>query len=110
MAEATPEGADTTNGIGNEEGAKPEPKAMSIVFVDTADNETVFKLKSNTKLKKAMDVYAQRLGVQRETLRFLYDGDRVLDDHTPDHVSLSFFPLRFFAAVLAGGFEGGLLC
>ncbi|EED87825.1 predicted protein, partial [Thalassiosira pseudonana CCMP1335] len=45
--------------------------------------ETYFKIKKTTKMKKIMDAYAQRKGINRTSVRFLLDGDRITDDDTP---------------------------
>lgn len=87
MADDNPE--ENVHG-GNDDVPPPEPKAMSIRFADTNNNELVFKLRSTTKLKKAMDTYAQHKGLQRHTLRFIFEGDRILDDHTPEFVCIAF--------------------
>lgn len=34
-------------------------------------------------MKKIMDAYAQRKGINRTSVRFLLDGDRITDDDTP---------------------------
>ena len=66
-----------------------QPTALNIRFVDAnQQNELHFKLKSTTKLKKAMDAFSARTERNRATLRFLFDGERIQDDHTPEHVSL----------------------
>lgn len=70
--------------------AAPEdkPKHVTITFKSNDGAEVSFKLKATTKLKKAMDAYAARANRERRSLRFLFDGERVLDDKSPDDVSL----------------------
>lgn len=67
-----------------------QPKSLNIKFTDTSGTEVHFKLKSTTKLKKAMDAYSARIQRDRQALRFLFDGDRVMDDSTPESVSLTY--------------------
>jgi small ubiquitin-related modifier len=48
------------------------------------DNSTItFKVLKNAPLKKLMNVYCDRLGLNRRELRFLYDGSRIQDNDTP---------------------------
>lgn len=81
----------TTN---NEENQTPAAAAVTIIFRTANGAEVSFKLKPTTKLKKAMDAYAAREGQERTVLRFLFEGERVLDDSTAASVSCSFFGPR----------------
>lgn len=65
----------------------PKPNGMTITFKDANGGEVSFKLKATTKLKKAMDAYSARAERDRRSLRFLFDGQRVLDESTPESVS-----------------------
>ena len=76
-----------------EQEQEPAPAAdanapINVLFSDQAGNEVHFKLKPTTKLKKAMDAYSARQELARPTLRFLFDGTRVLDESTPASVSV----------------------
>ena len=46
-----------------------------------------FKIKRTTQLRKLMDAYCERQGKQPGSVRFLYDGTRVLPQDTPNDVS-----------------------
>ena len=35
-----------------------------------------------------MDAYCNRLGVALNSVRFLYDGDRIQANHTPDQLNM----------------------
>ncbi|KAK3707933.1 hypothetical protein LTR37_011785 [Vermiconidia calcicola] len=65
-----------------------QPTSMEIKFTDTNQNAVTFKLKSTTKLKKAMDAYSAKVERDRRSMRFLFEGERVLDQHTPDNLQL----------------------
>ena len=43
-------------------------------------------MKLSTKMSKIFDAYAQRKGVTVASLKFLFDGDPVLPDETPESV------------------------
>ena len=77
-----------------EEPAAEQPKAggITIGFKDPHGGEVSFKLKATTKLKKAMDAYAQRVDRNVLTLRSLFDGERVLEGSTAEGVSFLSFP------------------
>lgn len=51
-------------------------------------NEVFFKIKRKTKLEKLMSVYCTRLGQSMDAVRFLYDGDRVHGDNTPEQMNI----------------------
>ena len=67
-----------------------KPAVLSILFGDNSNNTLTFNLKPTTKLKKAKDVWAERMGMQRSSLRFLFDGEPVNDESTPSDVSYDF--------------------
>jgi hypothetical protein len=72
---------DEQNGANDEQdGAVPpqQPGQISVTFEDAAGAALTFKLKPTTSMKKAMDAYSARMEKDRKTLRFLFDGDRVL--------------------------------
>jgi len=48
--------------------------------------EVLFKIKKHTPLKKLMDAYCARQGVQANSLRFLYDGERIGPESSPKEV------------------------
>ncbi|SCM23327.1 small ubiquitin-related modifier, putative [Plasmodium chabaudi chabaudi] len=50
--------------------------------------EVFFKIKRKTKLEKLMEVYCNRLGQSIEAVRFLYDGDRIHGENTPDQLGI----------------------
>ncbi|KYO02253.1 small ubiquitin-related modifier [Plasmodium gaboni] len=50
--------------------------------------EVFFKIKRKTKLEKLMEVYCNRLGQSMEAVRFLYDGDRIHGDNTPEQLGI----------------------
>lgn len=77
-------------GDGSDNG-EPDPvqKHINIKVKDDAGQETTFKLKKTTPLKKLMDVYAQQHGKAPDTLRFYApEGDRILPTDTPDSLEL----------------------
>ncbi|KAL8449353.1 hypothetical protein Emag_003643 [Eimeria magna] len=46
-------------------------------------SEVYFKIKRRTKLEKLMTAYCNRLGQSIDSVRFLYDGERVKPEKTP---------------------------
>ena len=43
---------------------------------------THFKIKKTTALRKVFKAYAQKQGIPLDTIRFSFDGDRVVDDES----------------------------
>lgn len=50
--------------------------------------EVFFKIKRKTKLEKLMEVYCNRLGQSMNSLRFLFEGQRIADNHTPKELGM----------------------
>ena len=50
--------------------------------------EIYFKIKRTTQLKKLMDAYCQRQGLASNQCRFIFDGERIKDDDTPDNLEM----------------------
>ena len=50
--------------------------------------EIYFKIKRSTALKKLMDAYCQRQGLGQNQCRFIFDGERIKDDDTPDGLEM----------------------
>ena len=48
----------------------------------------MFKIKKSTKMSKVFKAYAQRKGVEEQSLRFLLDGERIDSDNTPKMLEL----------------------
>ena len=46
--------------------------------------EIYFKIKKTTQLKKLMDAYCTRQGLANNQCRFIFDGERIKDDDTPE--------------------------
>uniref|UniRef100_A0A2K5Q567 Ubiquitin-like domain-containing protein n=1 Tax=Cebus imitator TaxID=2715852 RepID=A0A2K5Q567_CEBIM len=55
-------------------------------------SEIHFKVKMTTHLKKLKESYCQRQGVPMNSLRFLFEGQRIADNHTPKEVSMVAHP------------------
>ncbi len=51
--------------------------------------EIFFKIKKNTPLRKLMETYCNRQGTEMSTARFMFDGQRLKPESTPNEVSTS---------------------
>jgi len=65
----------------------PEAKRITIFFEDLNQARMTFKLKPTTKFKKARNMWAENVQRDVQSLRLLFDGEKVLDDSTPESVS-----------------------
>ncbi|XP_006821439.1 small ubiquitin-related modifier 1-like [Saccoglossus kowalevskii] len=52
------------------------------------NSEIHFKVKMTTQMRKLKESYCQRLGVPMNSLRFLFDGQRINDDMTPKELEM----------------------
>jgi small ubiquitin-related modifier len=71
-------------------GPKPDeqPEHLNIKVTDSS-NEVFFKIKRTTQLKKLMDAFCERQGKSLQSVRFLFDGQRVNPTDNPESVSIS---------------------
>ena len=71
---------------------KPDPETINLKVVTQDGNEIYFKCKMTTPLSKLMNAFCQRQGVQMNSVRFLFDGQRVNQSHTPKDVRPACLP------------------
>ena len=64
------------------------PNPFSYTKLPTHAQETFFKIKKTTKMSKVFSAYAERRGVQTQSLRFMLDGERIQADATPKMLEL----------------------
>jgi len=69
---------------------KPEVKSETHINLKVSDNtsEIFFKIKRATPLKRLMEAFAKRQGKSLDSIRFLYEGQRVNAESTPDELDL----------------------
>lgn len=65
--------------------ADDQPEHLNIKVTDS-NNEVFFKIKRTTALKKLMDAFCERQGKSPNSVRFLFDGQRVNPTDNPDSV------------------------
>jgi len=65
-----------------------EDNTVNLKVVNQDGNEVVFKIKRHTQLRKLMEAYCGRQGVDISSIRFLYDGQRVQPDQTPKELEM----------------------
>ena len=67
---------------GDEE-KKPDANQINLKVVTQDGNEIFFKCKMTTSLQKLMKAFCDRNGVAQNSVRFLFDGNRVNPTQTP---------------------------
>ncbi|GMH41787.1 hypothetical protein BSKO_09697 [Bryopsis sp. KO-2023] len=65
---------------------KGEP--INVIVKDQNGNELHFKVRKTTKFEKIMQAYCQKKCLQMGHVRFLYDGERVMGQQTPQEVDM----------------------
>jgi small ubiquitin-related modifier len=63
-------------------------EALAIKVVDSEGAEVFFRIKPKMALRKLMEAYCKRNGTTMDGLRFLFDGDRVNGDQTPEQLGM----------------------
>jgi Ubiquitin-2 like Rad60 SUMO-like len=74
----------------SDESVKPDPKTkeqsghISLRVVSQDGGEVFFKIRRSTPLRKLITTYCQRKSVNPDSIRFLYDGQRLRPEQTPE--------------------------
>ena len=69
-------------------GDKKEGEYIKLKVIGQDSSEIHFKVKMRTHLKKLKESYCQRQGVPMNSLRFLFEGQRIADNHTPKELGM----------------------
>jgi len=69
------------------DGQPPAVEHLNIKVTDN-NNEVFFKIKRNTKLEKLMTAFCERQGKNLNSVRFLFEGQRVQPTDTPDTLEM----------------------
>jgi small ubiquitin-related modifier len=69
---------------------KPEGEQSEHLNIKVTDNnnEVFFKIKRSTALKKLMDAFCDRQGKPTTSVRFLFDGQRVQPNDSPETLDM----------------------
>merc|ERR1712139_152257 len=70
---------------------------------DQQGSEVQFKIKKSTPLRKLMDAYCSRLGLQSSQVRFMVDGERIGPEDTAEKLGLEDEDLIDVAMEQTGG-------
>ncbi|KAI9050304.1 hypothetical protein LZ554_005471 [Drepanopeziza brunnea f. sp. 'monogermtubi'] len=106
-------GPDPINATAKKQVAGPViPEIITVVLVNGDFGQHIhkhlFQLKLTTKLRRLMDVYCERQGVERHMVRFIADGTRLCDDDTPQSLGLEEnHMIEVFTEQIGGGAEEG---
>ncbi|KAH0438419.1 ubiquitin family protein [Colletotrichum camelliae] len=66
----------------------PNNAAINIKIVDTTGHTIVFKIKRDTRMQKVMAAFCERQGKDSKSVRFIFDGTRLVEDDTPRSLDL----------------------
>lgn len=61
---------------------------LSINVKSQEGNIICFKLKKTTLLKKMIDAYCTKFGLQPKSIRFIFEGERVKENDTPEKLGI----------------------
>merc|ERR1711937_939278 len=85
------------------EGEAAAPAHIQLKVKDQQGSEVQFKIKKSTPLRKLMDAYCNRLGLQAQQVRFMVDGERIGPDDTAEKLGLEDEDLIDVAMEQTGG-------
>jgi len=75
------------------------------IKVTDSNNEVFFKIKRSTQLSKLMNAFCERQGKNIQSCRFMFDGQRVQQQDTPDTLEMQDGDmLEVFQEQIGGGF------
>merc|ERR1712157_645428 len=83
--------------------AEAQPGHIQLKVKDQQGSEVQFKIKKSTPLRKLMDAYCSRLGLQASQVRFMVDGERIAPDDTAEKLGLEDEDLIDVAMEQTGG-------
>ena len=78
-----PPAAGESNGNANGDESKPSGEHLSLKVKSQDGNEVYFKVKKTTAFAKVMNAYCKKVGADMESVRFLFDGQRLRPEQTP---------------------------
>mmetsp|Transcript_27288 Transcript_27288/g.76187 ORF Transcript_27288/g.76187 Transcript_27288/m.76187 type:complete len:98 (+) Transcript_27288:93-386(+) len=67
---------------------KQENDHIALVVVNQDSTEVHFKIRRNTPIQKLINSYCQRQGLRESDLKFLYDGERIHGNQTPQDLDM----------------------
>ncbi|EAL64270.1 hypothetical protein DDB_G0286189 [Dictyostelium discoideum AX4] len=88
-------------GVNGEAPVKDEH--INLKVKNQGGGEVFFKIKRSTPLKKLMEAYCQRQGLNYASCRFLFDGVRVKEDATPNQLGMENEDVLDCALMQTGG-------
>ncbi|XP_065183449.1 small ubiquitin-related modifier 1-like [Sycon ciliatum] len=67
---------------------KAENEHINLKVMGQDSSEVHFKIKRTTPLRKLKQAYCERQGVPVNSLRFMFDGNRIGDDQSPKQLEM----------------------
>lgn len=82
--------ADTNETKPDVKDKKPDMDGRLTVKVrDSEGVEILFKIKKTTRFEKVMAAYTQKVGGTPGSYKFLFDGERINEDNTPESLEMN---------------------
>ncbi|XP_038196598.1 small ubiquitin-related modifier 1-like isoform X1 [Arvicola amphibius] len=63
-------------------------EVIKVKVIAQDGNEVHFKVKRRTQLKKLKKSYCQRQGIPSNSVKFLFEGQKIADNHTPEELEM----------------------
>ena len=67
---------------------KPASHEINVKVKDQKGSAVCFKMKTTIKLKKLMETYCARNGFPQNSIRFLYEGEEIRENDTPQALNM----------------------
>jgi len=82
------EGSSSSGGGGTADTKPGSSEHLNLKVKSQDGNEVYFKVKRTTAFAKVMSAYCKKVGADQESVRFLFDGQRVRPDQTPEDLDM----------------------
>eukprot|EP00126_Sphaerothecum_destruens_P012422 Sdes_comp21305_c0_seq1m19945 len=67
---------------------KDDKEHINVKVLGQDSTEVHFKIKKNTAMGKLMDTYCSRQGLSKDSVRFMFEGTRILPQMTPKELGM----------------------
>lgn len=88
MVEAQQPPVNAADAAGAANAADGETQHLQLRVRSPHGQEVYFRIKKRTALQKLMRAYCHRLGLSEDSVRFLFDGDRIQGTQSPDDLGM----------------------
>jgi small ubiquitin-related modifier len=88
---------------------KSDPNSIEIKVTDQEGREILFRTKRDSPIEKMMNAYSRRQGIDKNSFRFLFDGQRIEANQTPRDLGMENGDMIDVVLSQTGGYTNSLI-